>query len=558
MDLTDNSRAGRQGGALGRVHYLFLALFCLAAFLPGIFSLPPTDRDESRFVQATKQMVETGDFVDIRFQEVPRYKKPAGIYWLQAAAVLASGDGADAPIWVYRTVSVAGALVSVLTAAWLGARMFGASAGLVAGFGLAGILMLGFEARIAKTDATLLATALMAQAALAAVYLGHRQGIASPRAPWVFWAAQGAAILIKGPVVPVVSLATVAAIAFLDRDRAWLRRLKAGRGAALALLIAAPWLAVITWKSGAGFWQEAVGRDFLGKVASGQESHGFPPGYYFILYSATFWPFGVPAVAAGLAALSRMRSDPRLLFCIAWYLPYWIAIELMPTKLPHYILPAYPALVMLMAWATTQALPAPAGWRLWLTRATVLGAVIVTAGLAAIAAGAIPFVLGTFSWWGLLAALLVLLAGWLGSGIRPPVADPARTGLAAAAAAAALGVLSAAVAPALKPAWLSPQVAAAFAANKPCPASRLVAAGYHEPSLVFLVGTDTLLTDGAAAAGEIEKDACAVALITDDQMEAFDDNLAEGVSGVVEIGRIEGINYSKGTPRTLTLFTRAP
>ncbi len=558
MSATADAGGQRQGGALGRLHYLFLALFCLFAFVPGIASLPPTDRDESRFVQATKQMVETGDFVDIRFQDVPRYKKPAGIYWLQAAAVLASGDGADAPIWVYRTVSVAGALAAVLTAAWLGARLFGTSAGLVAGFGLAGILMLGFEARIAKTDATLLATALIAQAALAAVYLGQRQGVASPRAPWVFWAAQGAAILIKGPIVPLVSLLTVLAVAFLDRDRAWLRRLKAGRGVLLALLIAAPWLAVITWKSGAEFWQEAVGRDLLGKVASGQESHGFPPGYYFILYSATFWPFGVPAVAAGLAALGRMKSDPRLLFCLAWYLPYWIAIELMPTKLPHYILPAYPALLMLMAWATTETLPAPAGWRLWLTRATVFGAGIVTAGLAAIAVGVTPYLLGAFSWWGVLAALLVLAAGWLGSGIRTPVGDPARTALAAAAAAAALGVLSSTVVPALKPVWLSPRIAEAFSAGKPCPDSRLVAAGYHEPSLVFLVGTNTLLTDGATAAAELGKDACAVALIADDQLEAFDEGLAEGVSSVDEIGRIEGVNYSKGAQHTLTMFSRAP
>jgi 4-amino-4-deoxy-L-arabinose transferase-like glycosyltransferase len=347
-------------------------------------------------------------------------------------------------------------------------------------------------------------------------------------------------------------------VAFFDRDRAWLRRLNAGRGVLLALLIAAPWLAVITWKSGAEFWQEAVGRDFLGKVASGQESHGFPPGYYFILFSATFWPFGVPAVAAGLAALSRFRSDPRLLFCVAWYLPYWIAIELMPTKLPHYILPAYPALVLLMAWATSEALPAPAGWRHWLNHATIFGAAVVTLGLAAIAIGAAPYVLGGVSWWGILAALLVLAAGWLGSGIRPPLADPARTGLAAACAAAALGVISSAVVPALKPVWLSPQVAAAFAAGKPCPGSRLVAAGYHEPSLVFLVGTNTLLIDGATAAAEIEKDACTVALVADDQLEAFDGGLTEGVTGVVEIGRIDGVNYSKGAARTLTLFAKAP
>jgi hypothetical protein len=65
----------------------FLMLCGPVLFLPGFFNIPPIDRDEARFAQATKQMVETGDFVDIRFQDDVRYKKPVGIYWLQAAAV---------------------------------------------------------------------------------------------------------------------------------------------------------------------------------------------------------------------------------------------------------------------------------------------------------------------------------------------------------------------------------------------------------------------------------------------------------------------------------------
>src|ERR1700676_4291480 len=65
----------------------FLPLCGLLLFLPGFFNIPPIDRDEARFAQATKQMVETSDFVDIRFQDDVRYKKPVGIYWLQDAAV---------------------------------------------------------------------------------------------------------------------------------------------------------------------------------------------------------------------------------------------------------------------------------------------------------------------------------------------------------------------------------------------------------------------------------------------------------------------------------------
>ena len=63
----------------------FLLVCAALLFLPGFFTIPPIDRDEARFAQATKQMVESGDFIDIRFQDDVRYKKPVGIYWLQTA-----------------------------------------------------------------------------------------------------------------------------------------------------------------------------------------------------------------------------------------------------------------------------------------------------------------------------------------------------------------------------------------------------------------------------------------------------------------------------------------
>src|SRR5438874_542572 len=74
-----------------------LALLGLLLWLPGILSLPPLDRDESRFAQSSRQMVQSGNWVDIRFGHVPRYKKPVGIYWLQTAATKLAGR--DAQIW---------------------------------------------------------------------------------------------------------------------------------------------------------------------------------------------------------------------------------------------------------------------------------------------------------------------------------------------------------------------------------------------------------------------------------------------------------------------------
>src|SRR3569832_2541458 len=100
----------------------FLLLCALLLFLPGVFTIPPVDRDEARFAQATKQMVESGDYVDIRFQEDVRYKKPVGIYWLHSAAVhTASALGlprAQLRIWIYRLPSLLGAIGAVLLAYW--------------------------------------------------------------------------------------------------------------------------------------------------------------------------------------------------------------------------------------------------------------------------------------------------------------------------------------------------------------------------------------------------------------------------------------------------------
>ena len=140
-------------------------------FLPGFFSLPPTDRDEARFAQATRQMLESRDFVDIRFQDEARHKKPVGIYWMQSAAVTLAGGPEQAAIWAYRLPSLIGAVLAVLLTFWIGSTLFGPTAGFLGAVMLAGTVLLGVEARTAKTDAALFATILAAQGVLAHVWL---------------------------------------------------------------------------------------------------------------------------------------------------------------------------------------------------------------------------------------------------------------------------------------------------------------------------------------------------------------------------------------------------
>ncbi|MCJ8355560.1 ArnT family glycosyltransferase, partial [Novacetimonas hansenii] len=72
-------------------HYILVALSVFVLFLPGRATLPPLDRDEPRYMEATAQMLHGGDYVDVRFLDQPRYLQPAGIYWLEAAAVRLTG-----------------------------------------------------------------------------------------------------------------------------------------------------------------------------------------------------------------------------------------------------------------------------------------------------------------------------------------------------------------------------------------------------------------------------------------------------------------------------------
>ena len=250
-----------------------LFMLGLAVLVPGITQMPPLDRDEARYIQSTKQMVESGDYVDIRFQDQPRYEQPIGIYWLQS--ITASLGGAeDAPVAAYRTVSVIAVAASVAAIYWVGQAMFGPVAGLIAALMLAGLFGAGFEGRLAKTDSVLLLVSLLAQGCLARIYLDARGGKRAPATvAWSFWLLQGVGILIKGPITPFLSIVTGLFIVFFDRDRSrkWLADLRPLRGIALALLVAAPWLVLITMRSGSIFWDELIGREMLARLVSGQD-----------------------------------------------------------------------------------------------------------------------------------------------------------------------------------------------------------------------------------------------------------------------------------------------
>src|ERR1700733_4430780 len=205
-----------------------LVLLSLILFLPGFFQIPPVDRDEAYFAQATKQMIETGDYVDIRYQDDVRYRKPVGIYWMQAIVVnTASALGipnARTTIWLYRIPSQIGAIGAVLATFWCALAFVSRRGAILAALMLMASTMLGAEARLAKTDAMLLFTIVTAMAVLARAYLASRRGDAPPSLAQlaIFWTALAVGIMVKGPLnLMVVGLAAVT-VSAIDRSGRWL------------------------------------------------------------------------------------------------------------------------------------------------------------------------------------------------------------------------------------------------------------------------------------------------------------------------------------------------
>lgn len=549
--------ASRWSTRLERHPYLWLSLVCALLYLPGIARLPVVDRDEARYLQATRQMLESGDLISIRFQDTARNKKPVGIHWLQALAVGTLSDARSNAAWPYRIPSVLGAWASVLLTFRFARGRLGGRLALLAAVALASSIALASQALQARPDAALLATVIVAQAALGRVYLGWRAGSREPvdwRTVVAFWACLGAGFLLKGPVGLGVTGLTALALALTHRSGRWLLELRPLAGALIFSAVVLPWSLAVSLGTEGEFFREAASRDWLAKLSSAQEGHGAPPGYYALTALLAFWPASL-LLAPALAAAWRERTDPVVAFCLAWALPTWLLLELVPTKLPHYTLPLFPALALLVARLASGASAPPLrpafAWTyrgLWLLATGMLALVLALLPVS-LGMSASPVALGLAGV--VLTASVVLVS--LDYRRRPA----AVLGAGLVAALALVPALSALCLPALTPAWLSQSVAEAVQAARRYPGETVAVSGIAEPSLVFLLGTRTRLTDPEGAVQHMVTGPGHLAVVSEGDRPAFEQALGARRRSAQLQASVRGLNYSKGRWTTLHVYRLA-
>ena len=533
-----------------------LVAFALLAFLPGFFQIPPVDRDEARFAQSSKQMIESGQYVDIHFQDEVRYKKPVGIYWLQVAAVK-TGEAIGIPearttIWLYRLPSLIGAVGSVVLTYWAALAFVSRRAALIAALMMASSILLGVEARLAKTDAMLLFTCVAVMGAMGRIYLARKsdaQALIGWQMTTIFWIAMAAGVLLKGPLILMFVALTAVILSILDRDWRWIGGLRPLAGIAWMLLLVLPWFLAIVAKSGSQFFAEAVGQDMLAKVTSSQEAHGAPPGFYFVLFWVTFWP---GSVLAGLAApkIWQRRRDAGAQFLLAWIVPSWIVFELVITKLPHYVLPLYPALAVLIGGVLERGELSKARWM----RPGIAGWFVfpgIVAVLIPIAFLIVNRDLGLIAWPSAAASTICGLFAWQLYDADGAERALLRGMLAAVFMAITVYAIAFPAMPALFPSQLvDDAVRATGCADPKLAATR----SYQEPSLVFLLGTDTHFTDGAGAAEFLRQGPCHFALIDSRSERTFIQRANALGLRFTLMQKIDGYNISIGKPVAMSLF----
>jgi 4-amino-4-deoxy-L-arabinose transferase-like glycosyltransferase len=335
--------------------YLIVVFIAAAAlYLIGNDRVGLWDRDEPRYAQTSKQMLRSHppDWVIPRLLDDVRTAKPIFIYWCQAGAMwlLNSTDPFAA-----RLPSVVAMVITLIV---LGIAI-GKSIGWWRAFWTVFILstsgLVIAAAKMCITDSVLLLWITIAQLCLFAVYQGNRSWLVTV----TLWLSIGIALLTKGPVVLGIQLTTMIALAAMDvgqewrSGRAWLNairwwaRTRPLVGILLAAAVVTPWLIQVQHREPT-FLRRAFWHDVVARSMKPLEGHAGPPGYYLLTVWGTFFPWCIFLVAALPWAWRNRRLAP-LRFALAAVIGPWILMEIVKTKLAHYVLPAFPPLAFITA-----------------------------------------------------------------------------------------------------------------------------------------------------------------------------------------------------------------
>jgi len=308
----------------------FVWVLLAAAWFGTLGIRPLYKADESRYGEISREMVASGDWITPRLNGFKYFEKPPLQYWTTAAAFEVFG----VHDWVARLWTALTGFAGLLLVYWYGNRLFAAPSGFYAAAILAGSPLYAVLGQVNTLD---MSVAFFLSAAVFAFAAGHML---------VFWAACALAVLSKGLIGIVLPLAAIGLYMLVMRDWAIIRRIRPLAGLIVFLIIAAPWFIAVS-AANPEFARFFFVQEHFQRFTTEMHGRAAPAWYFVAVLAAGMAPWLLPL---GLGAYRSVQSRDRTqILLLIWALVVLVFFSASHSKLAAYILPAFPALALLVA-----------------------------------------------------------------------------------------------------------------------------------------------------------------------------------------------------------------
>lgn len=321
---------------------LLVAIFavCLLLFIVGNWASTLFDRDEGWYAETAREMLASGNYLTPTYNAQPYLEKPPLTYWLMAGSISIFGPNAFAA----RFPSAVAAALACVVLFLLARSMLDRKTALASVAVFATSLITLIIAHAALMDSILLLLVLVSLYAFWRIYRGETSHLLS----LMLYGGAGLAFLTKYLAgMAIIGVAAFATIAFTHR---WdlLRKARILTGALVFLAIAGAWFLPAYLATSGDLLRVFLNENF-GRSVSPMEGHSGPFFYYILLLPVIFFPW-FPFLPGALARRRReiAPGSERWWFLVSWAGGTIVLFSAVSTKLPHYVLPAIPALAILI------------------------------------------------------------------------------------------------------------------------------------------------------------------------------------------------------------------
>lgn len=352
----------------------WLLVACIVVLWLGLGTTRLWDQDEGYYASVAREMFDRQDWVVPTFNAELFAHKPPMMFWGMLVGFHFFGVGEFAARWASAFFGTG----MILLTYFLGRLLIDRRTGLIAAVVLVSSLMFTVVSRSATADAylgffILLAITLWVRDAKKSLEEEHHLPMGFPVVRFRTWIAIyfsiSLAVLSKGPIgfafpIAILGTLTLAWPWISGQSTSWIQCLSPKRffratlsmrpfaGAVVLMLVAAPWFWMVNSRTEGAFVQEFFGVQHIERFSKPMDNHSGPVYYYLLATLIGFFPWTSFAIPIALHTWNQTRqSSNRLAWSVVlvWLFFYFVVFSLASTKLPNYIIPAYPAVALAIA-----------------------------------------------------------------------------------------------------------------------------------------------------------------------------------------------------------------